>query len=38
MTDPRGASANLGSRSGEELEVVPGDIFEPLSFLDIFQN
>jgi tRNA (guanine-N7-)-methyltransferase len=38
MTDPRGASANLDSRSGEELEVVPGDIFEPLSFLDIFQN
>jgi tRNA (guanine-N7-)-methyltransferase len=38
MTDPRGASANLGSRSGEEREVVPVDIFEPLSFLDIFQN
>jgi tRNA (guanine-N7-)-methyltransferase len=38
MTDHRGASVNLGSRSGEELEVVPVDISKPLSFGDIFQN
>jgi tRNA (guanine-N7-)-methyltransferase len=31
-------STDLCTRFGEQLEVVPADIFEPLSFVDIFQN
>ncbi len=39
MTPDREASTECASpRLGEQLEVVPTDIFGPLSFADIFQN
>jgi tRNA (guanine-N7-)-methyltransferase len=38
MADSRSALVDLDSRSRERLEVVPADIFSPLSFVDIFQN
>jgi tRNA (guanine-N7-)-methyltransferase len=38
MAEPRSAFIDVDSRPGERLEVVPTDIFSPLSFVDIFQN
>lgn len=38
MSESRSASTNLYPLSPEQLEVVPVDIFEPFSFVAIFQN
>lgn len=38
MTDSRSAATNLCSHSGDQLEVIPTDIFESVPFAQIFQN
>jgi tRNA (guanine-N7-)-methyltransferase len=38
MSESGDGSTDLGPRSGETLELVPADIFEPISFADIFEN
>jgi len=38
MSESGNALTDLGSRSGESLELVPTDILEPISFVAIFEN
>ncbi len=38
MSESGNASTDLRPRSGETLELVPADIFEPISFAAIFEN
>src|ERR1700746_3083331 len=38
MSESRTPSTDLYPRSGERLEVIPADIFEPFSFASVFEN
>jgi tRNA (guanine-N7-)-methyltransferase len=38
MSESGSPSTDLYPRSGEQLEVFPADIFEPLSFATVFEN
>jgi hypothetical protein len=38
MSESGSASTDFSARSGEQLEIIPTDILESLSFAAIFEN